>query len=173
VGAAPKTAAKARARISIAPATVDDVPLLLGLITALATYEHLTHRLTATEERLREALFGEPRLAEAIIARAEDEAVGFAVFFTTFSTFAARPGLYLEDLFVEPEWRARGVGRRLLAHVASVAVRRGCHTVSWSVLDWNEPAIRFYRGLGAEPVAGWSSFHLSGDALRRLVEEEA
>jgi GNAT superfamily N-acetyltransferase len=165
--------ARTERRISIAPATVDDVPLLLRLITALATYEQLTHRLTATEERLREAFFGERPLAEAIIARAGDDAVGLAVYFTTFSTFAAEPGVHLEDLFVEPDWRSHGVGRRLLAHVAGLAVRRGCHTVSWSVLDWNETAIRFYRHLGAEPVAEWSSFHLAGDALRRLGEEEA
>ena len=155
--------------IGIDPATERDLPALLGLIRGLAEYERLAHRVTATEEGLRAALFGQRPVAEAILARAGAEAVGFAVFFPTFSTFAGRPNLYLEDLYVEPQWRRRGVGRKLLARVARIAVERGCGHMSWSVLGWNEPALDFYRFLGAEPVDEWVSYKIAGDAFRRLA----
>ena len=156
----------------IEPATEHDVPVILHMIKALAEYERLSHKVVATEEKLRASLFGLRPAAEVVIGRAGDEAAGFAVFFPTYSTFLAQPGLYLEDLFVEPRWRGRGLGRKLLAHVAGVAAGRGCGRLDWSVLDWNEPAIRFYRGLGAEPVADWSVFRLTGDALARLAERQ-
>ena len=156
----------------IEAATERDVPVILGMIKALAEYERLSHKVVATEEALRTSLFGPRPAAEVVIARAGEEAAGFAVFFPVFSTFAGQPGLYLEDLFVEPRWRRRGLGRRLLAYVAGVATARGCAWLDWSVLDWNEPAIRFYRGIGAEPVREWSVFRLTGDALRRLAEKD-
>src|SRR5262245_8874053 len=136
--------------IQIDRATQDDVPALLRLIKGLAEYERLSHKVTATEEGLHAAFFGERPVAEAILARAEAAAIGFAVFFPTFSTFWGTPNLYLEDLYVEPQWRRRGVGRLLIARVARIALSRGCRQMSWSVLDWNEPALGFYRGLGAE-----------------------
>jgi GNAT superfamily N-acetyltransferase len=149
-----------------------DVPVILHMIKALAEYERLSHKVVATEEALRASLFGSRRAAEVVIARAGDEAAGFAVFFPTFSTFLGQPGLYLEDLFVEPRWRRRGLGRKLLAYVAGVAADRGCGRLDWSVLDWNEPAIRFYRGLGAEPVQEWSVLRLTGESLARLAERD-
>jgi GNAT superfamily N-acetyltransferase len=153
----------------IDPAREDDAAALLRLIQALADYEKLSHKVVATEEGLRQWLFGPRAVAEAVIARADGEPAGFAVFFPTFSTFAGKPGLYLEDLFVVPQWRRRGLGRRLLAHVAGLAASRGCNRVSWSVLDWNRPALDFYRGLGAEPVQEWVGYSLSGEAFERLA----
>ena len=156
--------------IRIAPATEQDVPLILDLIKALAEYERLAHEVVATEPQLRDALFGEPRSAEAVIAYADDRPAGFALWFHTFSTFLAKRGLYLEDLFVLPEYRGRGIGRALLSHLARIAVERDCGRMEWSVLDWNEPAIGFYRGMGARPNEGWSVFRLTGDALRKVAE---
>ena len=155
----------------IAPATEADVPLLLRLIKALAEYEKLADAVVATEDGLREALFGARRYAEAVIGDVGGEPVGFALFFHNFSTFRGAPGLYLEDLFVEPRWRGRGFGRRLLAHLAAIAVERGCHRLEWSVLDWNESAIAFYRRAGASLLDDWRIFRLSGDALRALAED--
>jgi len=157
----------------IEPATERDVPVLLRMIEGLAEYERLSHLVAATEEGLRAALIGPRPAAEAIIARAGDEAIGFAVYFPTFSTFAGRPGIYLEDLYVEPHWRRRGVGRKLLAYVARVAAARGCDKLHWSVLDWNEPALRFYRRLGAEPVTDWVGYGLAGEAFSRLARESS
>jgi GNAT superfamily N-acetyltransferase len=154
----------------IEPATRGDVPLILRMIKSLADYEQLSDRVVATESQLRDALFGPRPFADVVIAYAGKEPTGFAVFFPSFSTFAGTPGLYLEDLFVEPQWRGQGMGRRLLAHVANVAVTRGWPRVNWSVLDWNDRAIRFYRGLGAEPVKDWMGFGISGDALTRLAQ---
>jgi GNAT superfamily N-acetyltransferase len=156
----------------IEPATDADVPVLLRLIRGLAEYERLSHRVVATEEGLRAALFGQRPVAEAILARVDAEAVGFAVFFPSFSTFAGRPNMYLEDLYVEPPWRRRGVGRGLFAYVARVAAERGCGQVSWSVLDWNEPALNFYRCLGAEPVTEWVGYKLAGESFRQLAKDE-
>ncbi len=149
-------------------ATERDVPLILLLIKGLAEYEKLAHEVTVTEAGLRETLFGARPAAEVIIAYTGDTPAGFALFFANYSTFLGKPGLYLEDLFVLPEWRGHGVGRGLLTHLATLAVERGCGRFEWSVLDWNEPAIGFYKSLGATPMDGWSIFRVTGDALRRL-----
>jgi GNAT superfamily N-acetyltransferase len=156
--------------VRIEPATERDVSVILRVITALAEYERLRGEVEATEAMLRESLFGERPSAEVALARAGAEAVGFAVWFHNYSTFLGRKGLYLEDLFVVPEWRGRGVGRQLLTHVARVALARRCGRMEWSVLDWNEPAIGFYRTLGAQPMDEWTVYRLTGDALRRLAE---
>jgi GNAT superfamily N-acetyltransferase len=157
----------------IEPATEADVPLVLGLIRALAEYERLAHEVVATEASLRQALFGPRAVAEAIIAHAGAEAVGLAVWFHNYSTFLGRPGLYLEDLFVMPQWRGRGLGRHMLAYLARVAVARGCGRLEWSVLNWNDPAIRFYQALGARAMDEWTVYRLAGDALERLASEGA
>jgi GNAT superfamily N-acetyltransferase len=158
--------------IDIQPATEADVPLILQLITALAEYERLAHEVVATEAMVRESFFGASPHAQAVIARAGGSAVGFAIWFSTYSTFLSKPGIYLEDLFVLPEWRGKGIGRALLRHLARIAVERRCGRIEWSVLDWNETAIRFYRGLGARPMDEWTVFRLTGDAITRLAEEE-
>ena len=154
--------------IRIERATERDVPLILELINGLAVYEKLAHEVTATEAGLRETLFGARPAAEVIIGYAGDTPVGFALFFPNYSTFLGKPGLYLEDLFVLPEWRGHGFGRGMLTHLATLAVERGCGRFEWSVLDWNEPAIGFYQSLGAKLMDGWSIFRLTGDALRKL-----
>jgi len=155
---------------TIAPATPEDVPLILALITELAEYEKLAHEVTATEPMLREALFCDAPVAHAVIARTEKGTpAGFALFFFSFSTFVGRPGLYLEDLFVRPEFRKQGLGRRLLAHLARVAVDRGCGRMEWSVLNWNEMALRVYRAIGARPMGEWTVQRLSGQALEDLA----
>lgn len=153
----------------IAPATERDVPLILTLIKGLAEYEKMADEVTATEAGLLATLFGARPTAEVVIAYAGDEPAGFALFFSNYSTFLGKPGLYLEDLFVRPEWRAHGLGKRLLAHLATLAVERGCGRLEWTVLDWNEPAIGFYRKLGARPMEGWTIFRVTGDALRNLA----
>jgi GNAT superfamily N-acetyltransferase len=157
----------------IEPATPTDVPVILRMIKALAEYEKLADQVVATELGLREALFGERRFGEVVIGLVGHEPVGFALFFHNFSTFRGAPGLYLEDLFVEPRWRGQGFGRRLIVHVAGVAVARGCHRMEWAVLDWNEPAIEFYRRAGARPLDDWKIFRLTGDALRALATRGA
>jgi GNAT superfamily N-acetyltransferase len=151
--------------ITIRPASRDDVPLVLEFIRELARYERLEHEVTASEAQLRDALFGERRYAEVVFACSGGEPVGFALFFHNFSTFKGRPGIYLEDLFVRPEVRGRGVGRQLLAYLARTAVERGCARLEWAVLDWNEPSIGFYRGLGAVPMDEWTTFRLTGESL--------
>ena len=156
--------------VRIRPAAVQDVPTILKLITDLAEYERLGDEVEATEADLRDSLFGSTPRAEAILAEVEGEAVGFALWFHNYSTFLARPGLYLEDLFVRAEWRGRGVGRALLRRLACVAVERGCARMEWSVLDWNEPAIGFYRSIGARGMDEWTVNRLTGDALHRLAE---
>jgi GNAT superfamily N-acetyltransferase len=156
-------------RIDIQPATLADVPVILSFIRALAEYERLSDLVVATETTVRETLFSSRPSAEAVIARVDETAVGFAVWFHNYSTFLSRRGLYLEDLFVLPEWRGRGVGGVLLKHLAHIAVSRGCGRMEWAVLDWNETAIRFYRSLGAEPMSDWTVFRLAGDALTRLA----
>jgi GNAT superfamily N-acetyltransferase len=155
----------------IAAATEPDVPVILKFIKGLAEYERLSHEVVATEASLRESLFGPRRTAEVIIGYAGAEPAGFAVFFHNYSTFLGRPGLYVEDLFVLPEWRARGLGRRLLAYVAELAVTRGCGRLEWAVLDWNELAIRFYQAMGARAMEEWTVYRLTGDALERLAAE--
>jgi GNAT superfamily N-acetyltransferase len=151
----------------IESASERDLPLILKLVKDLAEYEKLAHAVIATEEILRESLFRK-RVAEVVLGYAGDEPAGFAVFFQTFSTFLGLPGMYLEDIFVEPKWRRKGLGRQLLVHLARVANERGYGRVEWSVLDWNEPAINFYKALGAKPMDEWTVFRLSGDSLRRL-----
>ena len=152
----------------IEPATERDVPLILELINGLAVYEKLAHEVTATEAGLRETLFGARPAADVIIAYAGDTPAGFALFFPNYSTFLGKPGLYLEDLFVVPEWRGHGLGLALMKRLAAIAVERGCGRFEWSVLDWNEPAIGFYKKLGATLMEEWSTFRVTGDALRRL-----
>ena len=155
--------------ITIRPAGRADVPLVLGFIRDLARYERLEHEVCASEAELEEALFGERRYAEVVFACDGGEPVGFALFFHNFSTFKAKPGIYLEDLFVRPEARGRGIGKRLLAHLARTAVERRCARLEWAVLDWNEPSIGFYRGLGAVPMDEWTTFRLTGEALALLA----
>jgi GNAT superfamily N-acetyltransferase len=153
----------------VRPATPADVPTIARLIRALAAYERLAHEVVLDEDRLREHLFGPRPYAEALLAEEAGAVVGFALFFHNYSTFLGRPGLYLEDLFVEPAHRGRGHGKALLAALARLAVERGCGRLEWAVLDWNEPAIAFYRALGAEPMDEWTVYRLTGDALRRLA----
>jgi GNAT superfamily N-acetyltransferase len=155
--------------VSIRPATRADVPLILALIRGLADYEKLAHEVVATEDALASTLFGEPRRAEVAIAEIDGATAGFALFFHNYSTFLAQPGVYLEDLFVLPEMRGRGAGKALLVHLARLAVDRGCGRFEWTVLDWNEPAIGFYRSLGAVDMKGWQLNRLTGDALRALA----
>jgi GNAT superfamily N-acetyltransferase len=155
--------------ITIRAAGRDDVPLVLEFIRELARYEHLEHEVSASEAQLREALFGEHRYAEVVVACSDGEPVGVALFFHNFSTFKGRPGIYLEDLFVRPETRGRGIGRQLLAHLASTAVQRGCARLEWAVLDWNEPSIGFYRNLGAVAMDEWTTFRLTGEPLALLA----
>jgi GNAT superfamily N-acetyltransferase len=157
--------------LRIRPAAQADVPLVLRFIRELAEYERLLHEVVATEERLRDTLFGARPAAEVVIAEEDGEALGFALFFQNYSTFLAQPGLYLEDLYVRPEARGRGAGRALLAHLARLAKERGCGRLEWWVLDWNESAIRFYRSLGAQPMSDWTVFRLTGDDLARLADE--
>jgi len=155
----------------IKPATESDIPLIFSFIKGLARYEELAHEVVNTEEKLQESLFGSRASAEVVIAYSATAPVGFAVFFHNYSTFLGRSGLYLEDLFVLPEWRGRGLGRALLGYVARIAVTRDCGRLEWSVLDRNEPAIRFYRALGARPMDEWTIYRLTGDALEQLSGE--
>ncbi len=156
-------------RFRIEPATERDTPLILRFIRELAAYEELSHEVTTTEESLRTSLFGPDRVAHAVLAYSGSEPAGFAVFFFSFSTFLGRPGLYLEDLYVAPPWRRQGLGRQLLAYLARVAVDRGCGRMEWSVLDWNETALRVYRAIGARPMHEWTVQRLSGPELIALA----
>lgn len=149
-----------------------DVPLILSFIKELAEYERLSDSVVVTEDELREALFGERPYAEAVIGYYEDTPVCFALFFHNFSTFVGRPGLYLEDLYVRPEMRGRGFGRAMLRYLAQLARARRCARMEWAVLDWNEPAIRFYKRLGARPMNDWTVFRLAGEALDKLAGED-
>lgn len=154
---------------TLRPATAADSATLFRLISALAEYEKLTHLVEATPEKIEQALFGERPHAEAVIAEVEGgQAVGFALFFHNFSTFLAKPGLYLEDLFVEPAWRGHGIGKALLRHLAALAVARRCGRFEWSVLDWNQPSIDFYEAMGADVMPDWRICRVTGDALTRL-----
>ena len=148
-----------------------DVGALLALIRELAELEKLAHEVVATEDILRESLFGSPTNAEAVLARVDGTVAGFALYFHNFSTFQGRQGLHLEDLYVRSDFRGQGVGTALLAHVARLAVARSCGRLEWSVLDWNRRAIDFYTGMGARPVAGWSEYRLEGEALATLAAE--
>ena len=155
--------------IRIERATERDVPLILELIQGLAVYEKLAHEVTATEAGLRETLFGARPAADVIIAYAGDTPAGFALFFPNYSTFLGKPGLYLEDLFVRPEYRGQGLGLALMKRLAQIAVERGCGRFEWSVLDWNEPAIGFYNSLGPKLMDGWSIVRVNGKALTALA----
>ncbi|MDQ3736068.1 MAG: GNAT family N-acetyltransferase [Actinomycetota bacterium] len=157
------------ARAEIRPATEDDVPIILSLIRELAEYERLSHEVVATEGLLRESLFGERRGAEVLIACCKGAPAGFALFFHSFSTFLGRPGIYLEDLYVKPEFRGRGIGRALLTHLARLAKERGCGRLEWAVLDWNEPAIKLYKSIGAVPMDEWTVYRVTGEALETLA----
>jgi len=152
----------------IRPGTESDVPVILELIRGLAEYEKLAHLVQATEERLRGALFGSRPAAEVMLAYVDGECAGFALFFQNFSTFLAQPGIFLEDLYVKPHLRGKGVGSALLRRLAAIAVERGCGRMEWEVLDWNEPSILFYKKLGAQPMDEWTKYRLTGDALSRL-----
>jgi len=158
------------ADIRIVPALERDTPVILSLIRDLAEYERLGHEVEATEEDIRESLFFDWPGAEVVLAYVDGDLAGFALFFHNYSTFLGRRGLYLEDLFVRPAYRGRGVGRRLLAHLARLAVERKCGRMEWWVLDWNESAIRFYRSIGAVPMDDWTVYRLTGDALARLAD---
>jgi GNAT superfamily N-acetyltransferase len=155
--------------LQIRSATEQDTPLVLAFIKELAEYERMTDEVTATEDELGACLFGPDRVASAVLAYVGGEPAGFAVYFFNFSTFLARPGLYLEDLFVKPAWRGRGIGRALLAHLARIAVERGCGRMEWSVLDWNELALNVYRAIGARPMSDWTVQRLTGPALESLA----
>jgi GNAT superfamily N-acetyltransferase len=155
-----------RYRHMIRSATSDDLPTICHLIRRLAEFEQLADEAVFDEARLREHLFGARPFAEVLLAEEDAQVVGFALFFHNYSTFVGKPGIYLEDLFVEPEYRGRGHGKALLKAVASLAVERDCGRMEWSVLNWNEAAIRFYQSLGAQPMDGWTLFRLTGEALR-------
>jgi GNAT superfamily N-acetyltransferase len=156
-------------KLRIVPAAEPDLPVILELIQALAEYEKLTHLVTATEGRLRETLFGAKPAAEVLLAHWDEECAGFAVFFANYSTFLAQPGLYLEDLYVKPHLRGKGIGLALLKRLAGIAAERGCGRMEWEVLDWNQPSIRFYKKLGATPLDDWTKYRLTGEALNALA----
>jgi GNAT superfamily N-acetyltransferase len=156
----------------IRSATPEDVPVILSLIRELAVYEKLEHEVVGTEADLREHLFGPVRRAEVLLVEDEGAVVGFALFFHNYSTFLCRPGLYLEDLFVQPTHRRKGYGKALLSALARIALARGCGRFEWAVLDWNEPAKAFYRSLGAEQMTDWRIFRITGDALQGLATRQ-
>jgi GNAT superfamily N-acetyltransferase len=162
----------APANLVIRSATPGDVPVILQLIRDLATYERAPNDVTATKEQLNEVLFGEKRAAEVLLAFEKEIPVGFAVFFHNFSTWLGKPGLYLEDLFVKPEVRGKGYGKALLIRLGEIARDRGCGRMEWAVLDWNEPAIQFYRKLGAKPMDEWTVFRLTADGIAELAAEK-
>ena len=154
----------------IRAATIVDVPIILELIRALATYERAPNEVRATEDQLVDVLFGKKPAAEVLLAFEDDNPIGFAVFFHNFSTWLGRPGLYLEDLFVKPEHRGKGYGRALLVYLGKIAHERGCGRMEWAVLNWNEPAIEFYKKLGAKSLDEWKIFRLNREGIARLVE---
>ena len=155
--------------LEIREATESDVPLILQFIRDLAEYERLAHLVVATEEQLRSTLFGAVRLAEVLIGSEDSAPAGFAIFFHNYSTFLAQPGIYLEDLFVKPEFRGRGYGKALLARLAQIARDRNCGRVEWAVLNWNEPSIAFYKSVGARPMDEWTVFRLTGEKLEEMA----
>jgi len=162
-----------QSNFEIRPARVEDVPVVLELIRELATYERAPDEVTATEEQLVDVLFGERPAAEVLLAFEGKSPIGFAVFFHNFSTWLGRPGLYLEDLFVKPEKRGKGYGRALLVALAKIARDRACGRMEWAVLDWNEPAIKFYRALGAKPMDEWTVFRLTRDGIAELAKSHS
>jgi GNAT superfamily N-acetyltransferase len=162
-----------QSNFEIRPARVEDVPVILELIRELATYERAPDEVTATKGQLVDVLFGERPAAEVLLAFEGKSPVGFAVFFHNFSTWLGRPGLYLEDLFVKPEKRGKGYGRALLIDLAKIARDRACGRMEWAVLNWNEPAIKFYRALGAEPLDEWTVFRLTREGIAELAKSES
>ncbi|MDR1129062.1 MAG: GNAT family N-acetyltransferase [Treponema sp.] len=148
-----------------------DIPLILEFIRALAEYERLLDQVSATEDGLAKSLF-QDRAAEVLICEYREKPAGFALFFHNFSTFLGKPGIYIEDLFVRPEYRGRGLGRALFARIAAIAEERGCGRLEWSCLDWNETSIKFYRSRGGRPLDDWTTYRITGDALKKLAEEE-
>ena len=155
--------------VTIRPAAPADAPAIMGLIRDLAVYEHLAHEVVGSEALLHEHLFGAHPVANVLMGLLNDEVAGFALYFTSYSTFLTRPGLYLEDLFVRPECRGAGLGKALLVGLAGLCVERGYGRLEWSVLDWNEPAIKFYEAMGARPMDGWTITRVTGDALAALA----
>jgi len=157
--------------LKIREATAADVPIILGFIRELAEFERLTHEVVATEEIMCRSLYGERRVAEVLIGFVNGVPRGFVLFFHNFSTFLGRPGIYIEDLYVQPAYRRMGIGRALLTSVARIARERQCGRVEWAVLDWNKRAIKFYEDLGAIPMSDWTVYRLTGRALERAAEE--
>jgi GNAT superfamily N-acetyltransferase len=168
--AATDSNAHAPTKFAIRPARPEDAELIVNLVRELAVYERLEQHAKATPDAFRRHLFGLRPSAEAAIAEVANEPAGFALWFPTFSTFRGQPGLYLEDIFVRPAYRGRGIGKALLAMVARIALERGCGRLEWSVLDWNEPAIGFYRALGARPLDQWTVYRIDDEPMRRLAE---
>ncbi len=161
-------------RTTLRPATAADVPVILELIQALSVYERLEEACIATEDTLRATLFGAYPSAEVVLAESSDGGVaGFALFCSNYSTFLAQPGIWLEDLFVRPEYRGAGIGKQLLAHLAQLALQRNCGRVEWAVLDWNAPSIGFYESIGARGMTEWTTFRLTGDAMHALASAQA
>ena len=156
----------------IRKAEIADVSLVLDFIKKLAAYERLSHEVVATEEQLAKYLFGEEQVAEVVIGYYQDVPVGFALYFYNFSTFLAKPGIYLEDLYVPPEHRGKGAGKALLIHIASIAIQNNCGRFEWSVLDWNTPSIEFYKALGAREMSDWHMYRVDGEALQKLADKE-
>jgi len=159
--------------LRIRPAVPGDGATILELIRGLAEYEHLAHEVVATESSINSALFDAPPAATALLAEEAGRGIGFALYFFNFSTFLGRPGLYLEDLFVQPDKRGRGVGSALLIELARIAVAKGCGRMEWSVLDWNAPSIAFYKSLGALPLSDWTTYRLTGETLTRLARKSS
>lgn len=157
--------------LQIRSATIEDVPLILYFIKELAAYEKLAHEVVATEEILRKTLFENNRGAEVILGYQQDQPVAFALFFYNFSTFLGKPGIYLEDLYVKPETRGKGYGKALLRYLAQLALARDCGRLEWWVLDWNKPAIDFYKSIGAIAMDEWTVFRVAGDALTQLAQQ--
>jgi GNAT superfamily N-acetyltransferase len=163
--------ARGAAELTIRPAVRGDVPQLLAFIRELADLERLAHLVEVTDARLERALFGEHPVAEALVAEARGAVIGWALFVTNFSTFRGQPGFYIEDIYVQPEWRGCGAGTVLLRRIAAMAMERDYGRVEWAVLDWNEPAIRFYQQLGAMPLGEWQTYRLTGEALMKLAKQ--
>jgi len=164
--------ATAAPELRILPAKESDVALVLSFIRKLADYEKMSDEVVATEDLIREGLFGARPVAEVVLAYLAEEPVGFALYFHNFSTFLGRQGIYLEDLFVDPPHRGKGIGKALLIHLAKIAKERNCGRLDWSVLDWNTPSIEFYKSLGAVPLDAWTQFRLTGEPLARLAISE-
>lgn len=167
-----ETSASGPGSLNIRSANAEDCGTILKFIEALAEYEHLSHEVEATEEKLRRTLFGDTPSAEVVIAEWNGAAAGIALFFTTYSTFLARPGIYLEDLFVDPRFRHQGIGSALLSHLAQLVIQREGGRLEWSVLNWNEPAIQLYRSRGSVPLDEWTVHRVSGDALEKLASRK-